>query len=84
MAKKPNDTQTYELKQKGKVVYKGTTNDLERREAEHKKEGKKFTKMTPTSRKMTEDGAKKKEAKELGTYRKNQGKNPKYNKDSDG
>ena len=34
---------------------------------------------------MTEEGARKKEQKELQSYRKtHQGKNPKYNKDSDG
>ena len=33
---------------------------------------------------MTEAGAMEKEAKRLATYRKNQGRNPKYNKDTDG
>ena len=80
MTKTPRDTVTYELKQGRKVVYVGTTNNPERREAEHKSAGKKFTKMTLTSRKMTEAGAKKKESTRLETYRKNQGKNPKYNK----
>lgn len=83
MAKK-NDTVTYELKQGNKVVYVGTTNDPERREQEHKDVGKKFSHMNITSRRMTNDGAKKKEAERLSTYRKNQGMNPKYNKDSDG
>ena len=84
MAKK-YDTFTYKLKEGNTVVYIGTTNDPKRREQEHKSEGKRFTKMEITSRRMTEDGAKKKEAKELETYRKNhKGKNPKYNKDSDG
>ncbi len=80
MAKNPRDTVTYELKEGHKVVYRGTTNDPERREQEHKDAGKKFTGLNVTSRKMTEDGAKKKEAETLGTYRKNHcGKNPKYN-----
>lgn len=83
MAKK-QDTVTYELKDGNKVVYVGTTNDPERREQEHKDEGKRFGHMNVTSRRMTEDGATKKEADRLATYRKNQGKNPKYNKDSDG
>lgn len=81
---KKNDTVTYELKDGHKTVYVGTTNDAEKREQQHKADGKKFTKMTVTSRKMTQDGAKKKEAEKLQTYRKNQGKNPKYNKDNDG
>ena len=79
MAKK-QDTVTYELKDGNKVVYVGTTNDPERREQEHKDEGKRFGHMNVTSRRMTEDGATKKEADRLATYRKNQGKNPKYNK----
>ena len=84
MAKKKHDTVTYELKEGNKVVYVGTTNDPERREQEHQESGKNFKKMTITSRRMTEDGAKKKEQERLETYRKNQGENPKYNKDSDG
>ena len=84
MAKK-RSTQTYRLKDGKKTVYIGTTNDSERREEEHKEEGKKFTKLEPTSRKMTEDGAKQKEGDQLETFRKgHRGENPKYNKDSDG
>ncbi|NQT63581.1 MAG: GIY-YIG nuclease family protein [Candidatus Marinimicrobia bacterium] len=81
---KKRDTVTYELKDGNRVVYVGTTNDPDRREQEHKDQGKKFGHMNVTSRKMTDDGAKKKESEKLATYRKNQGKNPKYNKDSDG
>lgn len=85
MAKKPHDTVTYELKKGNKVVYVGTTNDPERREQEHRDSGKTFGHMNVTSRKMTEEGAKKKEAERLATYRDNhKGKNPKLNKDSDG
>jgi len=83
MAKK-QDTVTYELKDGNKVVYVGTTNDPERREKEHRDAGKKFGHINVTSRRMTDEGAKKKEAERLKTYRKNQGANPKYNKDSDG
>ena len=78
------DTVTYELKDGNRVVYVGTTNDPERREAEHKNNGKEFTNMTITSVKMSDDSAKKRESERLATYRRNQGKNPKYNKDSDG
>lgn len=81
---KKQDTVTYELKQGNKVVYVGTTNDPERREQDHRKDGKQFSHMNVTSRCMTEEGAKKKETERIETYRKNQGKNPKYNKDSDG
>ena len=84
MAKK-RSTQTYRLKDGRKTVYIGSTNDLERREEEHRDEGKHFTRLEPTSRKMTEEGAKQKEADQLQTFRKGHGgKNPKHNKDSDG
>ena len=79
------DTVTYDLKQKGKIVYRGTTNNPERREQEHDDDGKRFTKMTITSRRMTADGAKQKEGQALKTYRQNHaGRNPRYNEDSDG
>ncbi len=81
---KKQDTVTYELKNGNEVLYVGTTNDPERREQEHKNSGKKFGHMNITSRRMTEEGAMKKEENRLETYRKNSGKNPKYNKDSDG
>lgn len=83
MAKK-RETITYDLKHGREVVYKGTTSNLERREQEHREDGKNFDRAVPTSRRMTEEGAKVKEKAQLETYRKNQGKNPKYNKDSDG
>lgn len=82
---KKRDTVTYNLRQGKKVVYKGITKDPEKREPEHRNDGKNFTSLEITSRKMTRDGAKKKESKDLETYRKNhRGKNPRYNKDSDG
>ena len=68
MAKK-RATLTYDLKAGNKIVYRGTTNDPERREQEHRDEGKRFSKMDITSRRMTEDGAKQKEAEALKTYR---------------
>ena len=82
---KKRDTVTYDLKDGGKIVYRGTTNDLERRVEQHRREGKKFTHFLQTSRKMTEEGARKKETENLERFRRNHGgKNPKYNKDSDG
>jgi len=84
-AKKKQDTCIYELYDKKKKVYIGTTNDLERRENEHKESGKNFTSIKKVSRKMTPESAKKKETEKIGTYRKNHnGKTPKYNKDNDG
>ena len=81
---KKRDTVTYELKKGNQVLYVGTTNDPDRREQEHLAAGKEFGHINITSRRMTNDGAKKKEAVRLQTFRKNQGRNPLYNKDSDG
>ena len=57
---KERETRTYDLLQGNKVVYRGTTNDLDKREQEHRDGGKKFTGIRPTSRKMTDEGAKQK------------------------
>ena len=85
MGKVKRDTVTYDLKVGSNMVYRGTTNNPERREQEHRDEGKRFGHLNVTSRRMTEDGAKKKEDGNLAMYRKNHGgRNPKYNKDSDG
>ena len=72
---------TYDLKDGRKIVYRGKTNDLDRRTDEHKEEGKKFTHARQTSRRMTDEGAQKKEEQLLEDYRKRHaGRNPKYNK----
>ena len=85
MPEKKNNTVTYDLKQGRKVVYKGTTNDPERRAKEHQGEGKQFSKLHVTSRRMTEEGAKRKEQKDLAQYRtSHEGKNPQYNEDDSG
>ncbi len=82
---KKRDTQTYALYDGPKKVYIGTTNDLERRAEQHRDSGKDFTRVEPTSRRMTEEGAKAKEADQLEVYREgHDGRNPRYNKDSDG
>lgn len=79
------NTVTYDLKDGHSIVYRGTTNNPERREQEHQDEGKAFTHMLITSKRMTSEGAKAKETENLKTYRKNHGgRSPKYNKDSDG
>ncbi len=75
----------YNLKQGKKVVYKGTTNDLDKRAAEHRASGKKFDKIEKVGRVKTEQGARKVESQQLATYRKNHGgDNPKYNKTKNG
>ncbi len=86
MAKKPRGTVTYDLKRGRRVVYKGTTNHPERREEQHRDEGKRFDKLFVTSsRRMTKQGAQEKEAKQLEQYRRSHGgRNPLYNEDTDG
>jgi len=82
---KKRDTVTYDLVVGKKIVYRGTTNDPDRREAEHQEEGKRFAQLRVTSRKMTEEGAQRKEAENLERYRRGHGgKNPKYNKNDTG
>ncbi|PCJ26774.1 MAG: hypothetical protein COA97_05110 [Flavobacteriales bacterium] len=83
MAKR--DTYNYNLKHGRKVVYKGTTNDLDKRAQEHASAGKKFTHIQQVGRVKTEDGARRTETKQLSAYRGNNGgKNPKYNKTKKG
>ena len=60
---------TYNLKQGKKVVYKGITNNPKRRLEEHEDSGKRFTHMKVTSRRMSQEGADKKEDRELVAYR---------------
>ena len=82
---KPRDTVTYDLKHGREVVYRGTTNDPERREREHRAAGKDFSHLVVTSRRMTDKGAKRKEAESLATYRKGHGgQSPRFNRDTDG
>lgn len=85
MSKKSRTTLTYDLKKGRKIVYRGTTNNPDRREDEHRNAGLDFDRLVPTSRRMTPKGAKEKEAQDLETFRRgHKGRNPKYNKDSDG
>lgn len=84
MAKK-RDTYNYNLKKGNKVVYKGTTNDLDKRAQEHRRDGKEFDKIEKVGRAKTSDGASREEARQLERYRKNhKGDNPKYNKTDNG
>jgi len=82
---KKRDTYTYDLKQGRKVLYRGKNNDPEEREQEHRAQGKSFSHLKVTSRRMTPEGAKRKESQDLEKYRRgHDGRNPKYNKDDDG
>lgn len=88
MANPPRKTVTYDLVrgQGNRVVYRGTTSqDLERRSAQHRDEGKKFDRIVQTSRRMTEDGARRQETENLERYRRSHGgRNPLYNETDDG
>jgi len=82
---KKRETYNYNLKVGRKVVYKGTTTDLDRRAKQHESAGKDFTHIQQVGRVKTESGASKTEAKQLANYRKNnKGNNPKYNKTNHG
>ena len=79
------DTVTYDLKKGRQVVYRGTTNDSEKRELEHRDAGLDFDRLAATSRRMTPEGAQEREKRNLETYRRGHGgRNPKYNQDDDG
>lgn len=76
--------QRYELLQGRKVVYRGITNDLERRATEHSQD-KKFTNVRPVGPKVTEQTARNWEKNSLETYQKNHNGNlPRYNKTPEG
>ena len=82
---KQRRTLTYALYEGRKKVCIGTTDDLQRREQQHRDDGIHFTRIEPASRRMTEEGAKKREAEQLQSYRRGHGgNNPRYNEDCDG
>jgi predicted GIY-YIG superfamily endonuclease len=71
----------YELKEGSKVVYRGITNDPQRREREHKEEGKQFSHMRVIGPSATKKTAEIWEEESLESYRRHhRGENPKYNK----
>ena len=83
--KSDRDCYNYELKHGKKTVYKGITNDPERRLNEHDGDGKSFTHMKVSSSAVTRETAKKREEEKLKIYRNgHNGKNPKYNKTKKG
>lgn len=74
----------YELVRGREVVYRGITNNFDRRISEHQQD-KKFDSARVVGRSCTEAGAKNWEANSLETYRKNHaGNNPIYNKTKHG
>ena len=82
---KDRDTVTYSLYEGRKKVYIGVTDNPDRRVREHEAEGKRFTRMEVSSRRMTKEGAQQKEAKQLDSYRgAHGGRNPRYNETKEG
>ncbi|RIH63440.1 GIY-YIG nuclease family protein [Mariniphaga sediminis] len=59
------NTYNYNLKLGQKIVYKGTTNDLEKRAKEHEADRKKFSHIQQVGKAKTEYGAKSEEARQL-------------------
>jgi len=80
MARK-RDHYRYYLKKGRKILYIGITNDPERREEQHRKEGKNFTHMHIVGPSVTKESAEKWEEETLKKYRQqHNGNNPRYNK----
>ena len=75
------DTAVYTLRgSRGEITYIGSSNNLERRASEHERSGKRGAMRKETSR-MTQKGARRREAERLETYRQNHGgKNPPHNR----
>jgi predicted GIY-YIG superfamily endonuclease len=80
-ARAPRTTVHYELKTGHKVVYRGITNDPERRAVEHQNDGKKFSHMTVVSPPRSRERAENEETEKIQKYQEtHNGKGPKYNK----
>ena len=80
MAKK-REYSRYHLKRGNKITYIGITNDPERREEQHRSEGKRFSHMRIIGPAVTKETAENWEEEALKNYRwSHGGKNPSYNK----
>lgn len=79
------NTYRYNLRNGNRIVYKGITNDLERRTAEHLADGMDFSrveKVGPTETRETDEAW---EADSIDQYKQNhQGKRPLYSKNDSG
>lgn len=79
------DTYKYELRDGNRVVYVGITNDLERRESEHRAEGMDFTSIHKVGNATTRSAAEDWEAQRIAIYKDNHGGDrPKYNQNDSG
>lgn len=76
---------TYKLVKDGKATYIGSTNNPSRRNAEHSSDSRKdYDYMQVTSSKVSKTEAERREARNLNSYRKATGRNPKSNKTYNG
>lgn len=80
------NTRKYELRDSsGKTLYIGITNNLERREAEHRYDGKKFNEMVQIGRATTAKAAANWEKEAIQDYKdSHRGRRPRYNKNDSG
>ncbi|MCJ7633127.1 hypothetical protein MUP77_12140 [Candidatus Bathyarchaeota archaeon] len=74
------DTYLYELRDKGKTVYRGITTDVERRVREHERDGKRFTTVWSSASPSCRKNAFKYEKDGVQIYKRGHGKRPRYNK----
>lgn len=75
------NTYLYELLgRNGKVLYKGYSKHPVRRAEEHREDGKRFKKLRVNPHPCSEETARKRERKSIKTYKRNQGRKPRYNK----
>ena len=82
---KKRDTNKYECYQGSKLVYVGITNDMERREAEHRADGMEFTSMRKVGNITTQQAASDWETERIHTYQQHHGgSTPPYNKNTSG
>lgn len=75
------NTRKYVLRDSsGKDLYYGITKDLERREAEHREDGKKFAEMVQIGRATTREAASAWEREAIQDYKdSHHGRRPRYN-----
>ncbi len=79
MAQK-RDTHRYRLWKDGAIVGYGITNDLDRREQEHRDDNKKFSTMSPVGPAVSDESARKWEREKINDYkRRHKGKLPPLN-----
>lgn len=79
------NTNKYECYDGNKLVYVGITNDMARREAEHRADGMNFTSMRKVGNITTLEAASKWEEDRIHTYAENHGgSTPKYNLNKSG